>query len=135
MQGIIDRFEQLGYQIYQNLEDLLLKACRGQDYGAELDFVCDFYSKDVKKLDLQAQLPLLKAMMTELHASDTSKLTLKDIVTSVQDISEVQKVSLCHVWVVFKLLLVMPATIASSERSFSALRRVKTYLWSTMSQE
>ena len=29
----------------------------------------------------------------------------------------------------------MPATNASSERSFSALRRVKTYLRSTMSQK
>ena len=33
-----------------------------------------------------------------------------------------------------KLLLVMPATNATSERSFSALRRVKTYLRSSMSQ-
>ena len=135
VEGIKDRFDPPGYQIYQNLEDLLLKACRGQDFEAELDFVCDFYAKDVKKLDLQTQLPLLRAMMIELHASDTSKLTLKDIVKSVQDTSEVQKVSLCHVWVIFKLLLVMPATNASSERSFSALKRVKTYLRSTMSQK
>ena len=68
VQRITDRFEQSGYQIYQNLEDRLLKAGRGQDYEAELHF--NFYSKDVKKLDLQVQLPLLKAMMIELHASD-----------------------------------------------------------------
>ena len=102
--GITDRFEQSGYQIYQNL-DRLLKAGRGQDYEAELDFVCNFYSKDVKKLDSQVQLPLLKVMMIELHASDASKLTLKDIVKSAQGISEIQKVSLCHVWVLFKLLI------------------------------
>ena len=71
--------------------------CSSQDFEAELNFECDFYAKDVKKLDLQTQLTLLRAMMIELHASDTSKLTLKDIVKSVQDISEVQKVSLCHV--------------------------------------
>ena len=34
-----------------------------------------------------------------------------------------------------RLLLVMPATNAISERSFSAMRRIKTYLRSTMSQE
>ena len=34
----------------------------------------------------------------------------------------------------FQLLLVMPETNATSERSFSALRRIKTYLRSTMSQ-
>ena len=33
-----------------------------------------------------------------------------------------------------KLILVMPATNATSERAFSGLRRVKTYLRSTMSQ-
>ena len=32
------------------------------------------------------------------------------------------------------MLLVMPATNAVSERSFSALKRVKTYLRSTMTQ-
>ena len=34
-----------------------------------------------------------------------------------------------------QLILVMPATNASSERSFSALQRVKTYLRTTMTQE
>ena len=36
---------------------------------------------------------------------------------------------------VMQLLLVMPATNATSERSFSALRRVKTYLRTTMTQQ
>jgi len=34
-----------------------------------------------------------------------------------------------------QLILVMPATNTSSERSFSALRRVKNYLRSTMAQD
>ena len=34
-----------------------------------------------------------------------------------------------------KLLLIMPATNATSERSFSALRRVKNYLRNTMCQQ
>ena len=33
------------------------------------------------------------------------------------------------------LLLVMPATNAQSERSFSAVQRIKTYLCSTMTQQ
>ena len=35
----------------------------------------------------------------------------------------------------FSGVLVLPATNATSERSFSALRRIKTYLHTTMSQE
>ena len=35
----------------------------------------------------------------------------------------------------FRLLLIMPATSATSERSFSSLRQVKSYLRTTMKQE
>ncbi len=45
-----------------------------------------------------------------------------------------QRDLLCEVCTVMKLVLIMPATNASSERSFSALRRVKNYL-SPMGQE
>ena len=40
-----------------------------------------------------------------------------------------------HVSKLFRLLLTMPATSATSERSFSSLRRIKTYLRTTMKQE
>ncbi len=40
-----------------------------------------------------------------------------------------------QVYGLLQLILVMPATNASSERSFSALRRIQTYLRSTMKQE
>ena len=36
---------------------------------------------------------------------------------------------------IMQLILVMPATNATSKRSFSTLRRTKTYLRSTMKQE
>ena len=35
----------------------------------------------------------------------------------------------------FRLLLTMPATSATSERSFSSLHNIKTYLCTTMKQE
>ena len=41
----------------------------------------------------------------------------------------------CEVVTIAKLLLVMSASNATSERSFSALRRIKTYLRTTMTQE
>jgi len=45
-----------------------------------------------------------------------------------------QKELLNEVVKLAKLILVMPATNSTSERSFSALRRFKTYLRSTMIQ-
>ena len=49
--------------------------------------------------------------------------------------SAAERSTFSGVWKVLKLLLVLPATNATSERSFSALRRVKTYLRTTMTQE
>ena len=40
-----------------------------------------------------------------------------------------------QVVILLQLILVAPATNATSERSFSALRRLKTYLRSTMTQQ
>ncbi len=42
---------------------------------------------------------------------------------------------LCEVCTVMKLVLIMSATNASSEHSFTALHRVKNYLRNTMGQE
>ena len=39
---INDRFNQTGYQTYKNVQDLLLKAPRGEDYQTQFDFVTHF---------------------------------------------------------------------------------------------
>ena len=51
-----------------------------------------------------------------------------------KSLSEGQRALLSEVCTLSSLILVMPATNAISERSFSSLRRVKNYLRSTMSQ-
>ena len=135
IQAIADRFDQPGYQVYRNLEELILKASTGCEYDTQLDFVCEFYKDDISKFQLQAQLPLFNAVMTEKHKSDLANLTIEDVIKSVQGVPNEQRVALSNVWILLKLLLVMPATNASSERTFSALWRVKTYLRTTMTQE
>ena len=39
------------------------------------------------------------------------------------------------VWVIYQILLTITVTVALAERSFSKLKLIKTYLWTTMSQE
>jgi len=59
---------------------------------------------------------------------------------SVLNIAEVLKktpganVFLSEVWKLIKILLFVPVSAASAERSFSALRRLKTYVQATMGQ-
>ncbi|KAI8523432.1 hypothetical protein RHMOL_Rhmol13G0073100 [Rhododendron molle] len=38
-------------------------------------------------------------------------------------------------WIAYRILLTIPVTVASGERSFSKLKQIKNYLRSTMSQE
>ena len=62
LEAIHDRFDQPGYRTYRNLEELVLKACKGENYNAELDFVYEFYKEYLSKAQLQAQLPLLQPL-------------------------------------------------------------------------
>ena len=50
---IKDRFHQPGYGVYQQLEELLLKAASKRNYESELQFVAQFYKDDIN-------LPILK---------------------------------------------------------------------------
>ena len=43
---ICDRFNQPGYGVLKNLEDLLLKVTRNENYNSEIDFVLELYKKD-----------------------------------------------------------------------------------------
>ena len=60
---------------------------------------------------------------------------MRDGLHILSELSVVERTAFSGVWSILQLLLVLPATNATSERSYSALRRVKTYLRSTMTQE
>ena len=113
--AIREQFDQPGYQTYQKLEELVFKACRGEDFREELDFVSNFYDTDVDKFQLQTQLPLLK------HLIPNDKLSLSEVIRAMSALLPSERLFFSAVSVVLKLLLVLPATNAKSERSFSAL--------------
>ena len=111
----------------------MLKACKVENYNAELDFVCEFYKGDLPKAQLEAQLSLLHPLCeTE---GNNEIITAHDVVDILGGLSSAASVAFSSIWTVMKLLLVMPATDASSECSFFALRRIKTYLRTMMTQE
>ena len=62
---------------------------------------------------------------------DTSEFDVNDMVTFLQSLDSSSRKLLSEISILGKLLLVMAATNAVSERSFSDLKRVKTYLHST----
>ncbi len=119
-----NRFKQEGYGMYCKLEQLLLK---GGQPDCEVDEVLKFYGSDFDKDTLLAQLHLF-------HVNFPVKQTasVHDVVTVVKGMSVGEKALMAEVIKLVRLLLVMPATNAISKRSFSAMRRIKTYLRSTM---
>ena len=128
--SIESRFDQPGYKVYRNLQQLLVKAANKEDFhmGSELELVTDFYGQDFATRQLDCQLDILS---TSIPGSQHDVVSVMDYLKT---LPEPQKALLSEVYKLAKLIIVMPATNAVSERSFSALRRVKTYLRNTMTQ-
>lgn len=127
--AIQDRFDQPGYKTYRHLEELLVKAARDAEIQSDLDAVCDFYGTDFDQVQLQLQLQTLQATLKSKSA------TLKDVKQFIVGMSESEQALISEVIKLLQLILVLPSTNAASERTFSAMRRLKTYLRATMRQE
>ena len=111
------------------LRNLLLKCSNNQNYQDEFKNVTEFYGSDINKNQLETQLLIFKAKFKELKQE---KVVLNDIVEFMKKPGYSDLLS--EVATVLKLILVLPATNAQSERVFSALKVVETYLRNTMTQ-
>ena len=107
VQAVSDRFDQPGYRVYQNLQELILKACKGEAYQDELEAVLAVYKDDLSKLELESQLPLLTPLCKEL----TDSFSVHDAVHVLSELSAAERTAFSGVWTVMKLLLLLPATM------------------------
>ena len=132
---ILNRFDQPGYKIYSSLESLLIKSLKGEEFECILNEVCSFYKDDFDRDMLCTQFQTLHVHYRKEHVGDVSTTTIFDLKKYFSSLSSGQTDLMFQVSRLMLLVLVMPATKASSERSFSALWRVKSYLRCTMGQE
>ena len=116
--------------MYRNLQDVIIKAWNGESFVKELSIICDFYGSDLSKPDLEIQLKTLS-----VHFKSQIPVVLDDIQKYLLKIKCDQRPFYSEMIKVLQLILVMSATNASSERSFSAVCRLKNNLRSTMSQQ
>ena len=98
------RFEQPGYNTYKNLQELLFKAIKGQDFEPELEYVSMFYGDDVCKANLKCQLQTF-ALDYPNQSTPPSIFDIKDYMKS---LSPAKKQLIAEVCTVLKLILVMP---------------------------
>ena len=50
---VCSQFKQPGYNTYKNLQELLFKAIKGEDFQPELQFVSQFYQDNINSTNLQ----------------------------------------------------------------------------------
>ena len=105
-----------------------MKAANRKDFSTELKEVVSVNGDDFNEMELSTQLEIFA---TNFHDKVTN---IHDILKFLQGLSAGQRVFLKQVCFVARLILVMPATNAASECSFSVMRRLKNYLRSTLSQ-
>jgi len=126
---INDRFDQEDYKTYAMTQELLLKAAKNQNYDSEFAEVTKFYHSDLDESLLKSQLKILGDDIPTI-----TEMNFSDIVEYLKSLHTGMRKHQSEIFLLSKLTLVCPATNATSERSFSALRRVKNYLQSTMNQ-
>lgn len=113
------RFNQPDIQEYEKLERLILQPLLDED---SLVSFCQIYEFDFQKL---------KCQLCMIHQTFPHQSTTMELVENFRSLLPETKSMFSEVSKLFKLLLVVPA---SAERSFSLLRRIKTYLRSTMTE-
>ena len=124
---IKNRFNQPGFEVYSKLEKMLLNAANKCSIDSEFDETVTLYGSDFNPPVLKTQLQILSTKFDKPVSFSAVKEFLVDLGEARSVLSEVVKL--------VELILVMPATNATSERSFSALKRVKTYLRASMKQQ
>ena len=128
IQCLTDRFDQPGYKMFSTMEQLLLKGCQGKAYEGELKAVMEMYHEDINENSLVVQFKTFSLQLKDQN------ITFKQIYDHLKKESQAARSLYSEIVILVKLILAIPATNASSERSFSALRRIKTYLRSSMTQ-
>ena len=112
---------------------MLIKACCDEDYSHELEVLTDIFGHDFNKPQLETQLQLLSCL--ELNGCNFgSRPHFHDIHKHFCALSSPQVLLLPEAATLIKFVLLMPATNAVSERSASALQRIKTYLRLTVTE-
>ena len=110
-----------------------MKAANKDKFDEELNIVADFYKDDINLTRNNSKCCYRFSQATFLVSLLTSHILSSSIYKDC--LHHRGYYYLKYICVFAALILVMPATNAISERLFSALRRIKSYLRASMSQE
>ena len=115
---IQQHFDQSGHNIYKNMKQLLLNTVRDQECNTEFTTVVNTYLTDFDAAQLATQLDTLHC-----NFKGDANTRLKDIVDYFKSLPIETRSLYNQILKLLTLVLVMPATNALSERSFSSFVR------------
>ena len=131
------RFQQeRGMPVAAALEKTLLDAA--QNCFDALPSEIEMYNKDIDKQRLAIQLKMLPDLVRNYNERNPVTAikkvsTLRTLCEIMNDVTS-SKTMFSEVLTLLRIVLTIPVTSATAERAFSALRRLKTFLRSSMSQ-
>ena len=81
--GIQDRFDQSGYMMYKNLEQLFVKATNKRDYSLEFQEVITMYGENFNESELSTQLQIFGSSFSGVS---NQSITLKESITFLRNL-------------------------------------------------
>ena len=118
---IKDRFNQTDHQIYVHLQEILIKAFKEHNWEDHFQIVTQNYGIDEFAVpSLKTQLFLLPEI-AKFYGLD-SRMQFSEMIALFQKLDTIKRMLVAKIIKLVKLILVMPATNAVSERSFLSLK-------------
>ena len=128
--SIKERFAQPAFKLLSDVEQLIFKSIKKQPVDEEIKLINEKFTGDFNKDSLPCELEMLPVFF-----KGEDPTNFNDIVRVVKSLSLGRRRMIENVVVIIiRLVLTMGATSATPERSFSSMRRLKTWLRSTMKQ-
>ena len=130
------RFTQRNFLFVRNIESLLIDSANGEPITVPQE-VADMYHTDLDMHKLKLQLQLLPDAVKSvpLNGIQIKQVTRIQTICDIFNQQPSLKKFLTEVHKLLKIYLIVPVTTASAERNFSALKRIKTFLRNSMTQQ
>ena len=131
------RFQQGSLSVLHEIEQIIIKSCNGI-VAKPSDEIIAKYKSDINFKKLLPQLAMMPELLKAANQENSTKIKEVTSIGTVCDMmndTSIGKVMFSEVHQLIRLYLTVPMTSATAERTFSALRRLKNYLRSTMTQE
>ncbi|GBM30299.1 repressor of the inhibitor of the protein kinase [Araneus ventricosus] len=110
-----------------SLQHILPEFCTKTDFYS-LEAAFNFYEEDLSHKEVvQSEFMSWKEKWSQEKSENLPK-------TAISSLKKCDKTFFPNIYILLKLLAVVPVSVATVERSFSSLRRLKTYLRNTTSE-